>query len=258
MLQVTPIPIFNDNYVWVLHGRASEKAIVVDPGDGPAVLQFLEQRSLSLEGILVTHSHYDHIGGINDLLQCRQVDVFGPECPAIPQVTRHLREGDQFDLWGAAVTVMEVPGHLPEHLCYIIEHEGTTQLFSGDLLFSSGCGRIFNGTHQQLKRSLDRVKQLPENTHVYAAHEYTIANLSFARTVEPENAALLKRLQQVIALREKQQPSLPTNIGLERSVNPFLRCDQQSVIASASTQLPHPPNGELEVFTALREWKDRF
>ncbi len=258
MLPVTPLPIFNDNYIWLVQAPDKPEVVIVDPGDGLAVVEYLRRQNLRATSILITHSHHDHIGGINDVLAYREVPVYGPQCRAIPQVTHPLREGDHIDLWGARASVMEVPGHLQEHLCYVVEHRGATQVFSGDVLFSCGCGRIFSGTHRELKNSVDRLKQLPAEAQIYAAHEYTLANLAFARVVEPANLALGEREAEVRALRAAQRPSLPTSIGLERRINPFLRCDQQDVVRSAAAKLSRQPADELEVFMVLRRWKDTF
>lgn len=258
MLKVLNVPIFSDNYVWILQSDTSKEVCVVDPGDAAPIIAYLKQNDLKLTRILITHSHSDHVDGITDLLDHTQVPVMGPDCKAIPQVTEILSEGDSFQLWGATVKVMHLPGHLPELIAYAVSHEQSTQVFSGDILFSSGCGRIFNGTHSELKTSLDRIKALPKDTLIYGAHEYTVSNLSFAQTVEPDSQHLIDRLAAVSALREADKPTLPALLSTELDVNPFLRCDQPSVIAAAKRQLKREPTSELEVFTELRLWKDRF
>lgn len=259
MLDVSSLPIFDDNYVWIIHSpEKRDEVCVIDPGDGHAVIHFLEDRGFKLQKILITHSHNDHIGGINRLLEHAKVPVFGPDCDAIPQVTETIAGGDTFSLWGTDVKVLHTPGHLPEHLTYVIEHAGGTQIFSGDVLFSSGCGRIFRGTHEELKNSLDCIASYPEESIIYPTHEYTMANLHFAREVEPGNNDLRRRAVEVAELRADHQPTLPTTVGLEKKVNPFLRCTQSGVKDAAAVQLGREPIDELEVFTSLRAWKDMF
>lgn len=258
MLKVYTVPIFSDNYVWILQSDTSNEVCVIDPGDAAPIIAYLKQNDLKLTQIMITHSHSDHIGGIDGLLDHAQVPVLGPDCKAIPQVSEILSEGDSFQLWGATVKVMHLPGHLPELLAYAVSHEQSTQVFSGDILFSSGCGRIFDGTHFELKTSLDRIKALPKDTLIYGAHEYTASNLSFAQAVEPDSQHLTDRTKVVTQLRVEDKPTLPALLSTELEVNPFLRCDQTSVIAAAKRLLKREPTSELEVFTQLRLWKDRF
>jgi len=258
MLKVTPIPIFDDNYVWAISHSNHNDAWIVDPGDASPVLAFLEQERLNLAGLMITHSHFDHIGGINQLLDQYDVPVLGPKCDAIPQVTRPLADGDKFTLWDVPVEVMETPGHLPEHLSYLAHDSSAKALFCADILFSSGCGRIFIGTPQEMHTSLERLKALPADTLVYCAHEYTAANLTFASTVEPDNHAITSRQSEVAAIRKDQRPTLPSTIGLERQINPFLRCEQPQVIKAARAAAKQDITAPVEIFTALRAWKDRF
>ncbi len=258
MLKVLHVPIFSDNYVWILQSNASNEVCVIDPGDADPVIAYLKQNDLKLTRILITHSHSDHINGIDGLLAYTQVPVMGPDCKAIPQISETLTEGDNFQLWDATVKVMHLPGHLPELLAYAVSHEQSTQVFSGDILFSSGCGRIFDGTHLELKSSLDRIKALPKDTLIYGTHEYTVSNLSFAQAVEPDSQYLTDRTKVVTQLRGEDKPTLPALLSTELDVNPFLRCDQPSVIAAAKRQLKREPTSELEVFTELRLWKDSF
>jgi hydroxyacylglutathione hydrolase len=258
MLAVSPIPVFSDNYVWMIQKPAAKEVWLVDPGDAGPVIDALDKGGWNLAGILITHSHADHIGGVRQLLNYRQVPVLGPDSPAIPCVSQVLTDGDRYELFGGELRAIAAPGHLPEHLCYLLEHEGTSQLFSGDTLFSSGCGRVFKGSTVELKTSLDRLKQLPPDTHIYCAHEYTLANIAFAKAVEPDNAALREREREVRALREQGLPSLPSRLSLELEVNPFLRCHTASVRAAIGRQLGHEPAGDDEVFTSLRGWKDGF
>lgn len=258
MLKVSPIPIFSDNYVWMIHAPGSNEVCIVDPGDAEPVINALKTHNLTLAKILITHSHPDHIGGIETLVNFAPVEVIGPDTPAIPQVTQTVSEGDQFKLFGAHIDIWHLPGHLPEHVAYIWHHQNDTQAFSGDIMFSSGCGRIFDGSHAELKSSLDRLKALPPSTLIYGAHEYTTGNITFAQAVEPDNQELGKRRSEVERLRASNQASLPVRLENEWQLNPFLRCDQASVARAAEKQLGHEPKNELEVFTAIRRWKDEF
>ncbi len=258
MLTVTPIPTFTDNYVWMIHHPTQDEVCVVDPGEAEPVIHALRERNLRLNSIFITHSHFDHIGGIDALVRHQPAPVIGPSCTGIPRVRKAVAEGDTFTLWDAQVTVWHLPGHLPEHVAYVITHGGSTQVFSGDVLFAAGCGRIFNGTHEQLKNSLDRYQALPDDTLVYAAHEYTANNLLFAQAVEPDNNDIRKRAAKVDQIRQENQPTLPTRLGDERKTNPFLRCGQATVQAMAGEQLGREPIDELEVFSTIRKWKDQF
>ncbi|MFL0809389.1 MAG: hydroxyacylglutathione hydrolase [Agarilytica sp.] len=259
MIEVSAIPILHDNYVWALHAPDGSKEVcVIDPGDPQPVIEFLADGNFALKKILITHSHNDHIGGISTLLDKWQVPVVGPKCAAIPQVTETVAGGDCFFLWDALVQVLGLPGHLPEHLGYVVEYKDKKQIFSGDVLFSSGCGRIFEGSHAELKSSLDKVADHPDDTLIYGTHEYTAANLKFAREVEPDNDYMRKRAISVAELRADHLPTLPTTLALEKKVNPFLRCKDPAVIEAITLQLGREPIDELEVFTSLRAWKDMF
>ena len=258
MLEVAPIPILGDNYVWVIRSPKANECIVVDPGDATNVINFLKSHEITLTAILITHSHYDHVDGIEVLLNYCSVPVYGPKSAAIPLVSIVLSDNDRLRFWDIDVQVMRLPGHMPEHLAYVFNYGKEVHVFSGDVLFSSGCGRIFNGSHLELKSSLDRLKALPNETVIYPTHEYTLSNLRFALAVEPNNEEIKERQRNVQALRDSGIPSLPTTIKQEKQVNPFLRCNQARVIESVESRLKRPPNGDLEVFTTLRKWKDEF
>ncbi len=258
MLKVHAVPTFTDNYVWIIQSPTSSEVCVVDPGDAAPVIAYLEQHNLSLVRVLITHSHFDHINGINELTTYKSVPVYGPDSEAIPQVTHPQSEGSHFTLFDTPFIVWHLPGHLPEHLAYIASNNDDTQIFSGDIMFSGGCGRIFDGTHQELKSSLDRIATLPPNTLVYGTHEYTQSNLEFAKAVEPSNTDIDTLSDKVTTLREAGTPTLPTNILTECTVNPFIRCDKANVIAATAKRLGHEPKDALEVFTILREWKNGF
>ena len=227
MLKVTPLRAFRDNYIWLMHGRDPTCVAVVDPGDATPVETALEAGGLTLEAILVTHHHADHTGGIETLLATRDVPVFGPQNERIPDLTVPLAAGDRADLetLGLAFDVLDVPGHTAGHIAFY----GHGALFCGDTLFSAGCGRLFEGTPAQMLASLDALAALPDDTRVYCAHEYTLSNLKFARAVEPENTAIAEYTGRAEQRRRADEPTLPSTLGLERKVNPFLRCDHASV-----------------------------
>ena len=220
MLQVECIPAFEDNYIWLLGEPGSSSCAVVDPGDEEPVIALLEQRGYRLSAILLTHKHYDHVGGV-DGLKARYpgVVVYGPGNEKIQQVERVLSEGESLTVPGTGLTfrIMEVPGHTEGHLAYF----GHNALFCGDTLFAGGCGRVFTGTFEQLSASLDRIGQLPEDTMIYCAHEYTEANLGFAEWVEPENPALRQRLLDVQKLRARGKPTAVSYTHLTLPTTPY-------------------------------------
>ena len=251
---VEHIDAFSDNYIWLLYQTGSREAFVVDPGDAAPVEKALQAKNLSLHGILVTHHHPDHVGGIDALTQQRDIPVFGPS--SIEQVTDPVSEGSNFEILGTAFHVIEVPGHTLDHIAYIAGDEHL--LFCGDTLFAGGCGRLFEGSPAQMWHSLARLVQLPGDTRIYCAHEYTQANLRFAAAVEPENPELTKRIQRVSELREKKRATVPSTLVEELHTNPFLRVDQPTVKAAAEQRAHHALNGPSEVFRVIRAWKDNF
>ncbi len=256
MLTITPIPAFDDNYVWLFRNPGGQVAAVVDPGDGEPVLEYLKVHGLELGAVLVTHHHGDHTGGVRDLLRVFPgIPVFGPARESIPVVTRALREGDRVRVPGvdAEFTVMDVPGHTAGHIAFY----GEDALFCGDTLFTAGCGRVFDGTAVDLFRSLSRIAALPAKTRIYCAHEYTLDNLGFAKWVEPDNAALLEREKHDRASRASDRPTVPSLLALELETNPFLRADVPQVIEAAQNHAGRPLQGGAEVFAAVRSWKDR-
>ncbi len=256
MLSVTPIPAFDDNYIWLLRGAGTGLCAVVDPGDEDPVLELLQRQGLALGAILITHKHGDHTGGIRGLKAAwPDAVVYGPAAEPIPLLERPLRGGDAVTAPGldTLFAVLEVPGHTEGHIAYL----GDGALFCGDTLFAGGCGRVFSGTFEQLNASLERLAALPPATRVYCAHEYTLANIGFAKWVEPDNPALLAREQADRAARARNLPTVPSTMAQELATNPFLRTDQAAVIAAAAHWAGRPLPSRAEVFRALRTWKDQ-
>lgn len=255
MLMVHGVEAFSDNYIWVIHDK--KHAYVVDPGQSLPVEQFLSANQLSLEGILITHWHPDHIGGVDALCQNRNIPVFGPKSAHIPQITNIVSDGQSINLapWGLTLHIIEVPGHTLDHIAF--NESEKHWLFCGDTLFASGCGRMFEGQPKQFLQSLNKLRALNDATQVFCAHEYTLANIAFAKAVEPKNIALEQRLQQCRQLRQQKLPTVPSTIGLEKQCNPFLRTSEPDVISQALNQ-GACSDQSVDVFATLREWKDNF
>lgn len=258
MLEVHPISAFNDNYIWLIKAPNTQNCWVVDPGDATPVLDYLKKENLTLEGILLTHHHYDHIDGVADLAkQGVEVVGFAKDAQRLPTLTQAVKQGDRLQILGHSVKVLEVPGHTLGHIVYFIETKQQPLLFSGDTLFAGGCGRMFEGTPQQMHTSLQKLAVLPAATQVFAAHEYTLSNLKFALLVEPNNAALQQRLTACQQLRTAQQPTLPSTLAAELATNPFLRVTQPEVLATLQARHPSANLTQpAEVFKLLREWKN--
>ncbi len=292
-MELIALPAFSDNYIWMLHD--GQRAIVVDPGDSTPVLEALDSRSLALSGILVTHHHDDHAGGVDALRAVLRGPVYGPARESIPKPFIPLRDGEVAAFpevgrdelpGGLRFQVIDVPGHTAGHVAYVCPQadalrrpppDGNEEtsggrafpqdaampapqppiLFCGDTLFSGGCGRLFEGTPEQMHASLTRLAALPADTRVCCAHEYTLSNLRFAQAVEPANDDLASYVEACERLRAKGVPTLPSSIGQERRVNPFLRCGEPAVVQSARLHGAASDAG-TEVFAALRRWKNDF
>ena len=256
MIDIRPIPAFDDNYIWLLTRPGYGGCAVVDPGDEDPVIARLQAEGLTLDAILITHKHGDHVGGIRGLKAVwPDAVVYGPAGEPIRTLERRLQGGDRVELKGldACFEILDVPGHTEGHIAYY----GHGALFCGDTLFAGGCGRVFSGTFDQLSASLIRIGQLPAATRAYCAHEYTLANLGFAAWVEPENTELEARVSRDQARRERGEPTVPSLIGEELASNPFMRTDQASVIAAASGWSGDQLADRASVFRALRTWKDK-
>jgi hydroxyacylglutathione hydrolase len=249
-----PLAAFSDNYVWMITDPPSPTAVIVDPGEASAVLRVLGDRGLDLVAVLLTHHHGDHVGGVAEVLRHKRVPVFGPASEEISTVDHPVGEGDQVPLpdLGFDLEVIDVPGHTAGHIAYL----GPEFALVGDTLFAGGCGRVFEGTPEQMYTSLQKLAALPRETLVYCAHEYTVANLRFAREVEAYNEALAARLEAALAARAEERPTVPSTIGDELATNPFLRCDQSAVIASAEATSGLDVPTAVDVFTIIRSWKD--
>jgi hydroxyacylglutathione hydrolase len=254
MLDIWPIQVFSDNYVWVLQQGDGPGVVVVDPGDGLAVLAALENRGLSPSAVLITHHHADHVGGIDEIVERFSVPVFGPAAERIEFVDHPVADGDAVAPPGldAALSVMAVPGHTAGHVAYA----GPGFVLCGDTLFAGGCGRIFEGTPEEMFQSLGRLSSLPEDTLVYCAHEYTMANLGFAMDVEPGNGDLQRRQADAASVRERNEPTVPSTLSEEHHTNPFLRCHVDAVKKAAEHHSGQVLSTDVEVFAVVRSWKD--
>lgn len=256
MDSVLHVCAFEDNYIWLIRGKSTDHAAIVDPGDANPVLATLEKQHLRPAAILCTHHHGDHVGGVADLLRHYPVPVYGPARERIPAITHRLKEDDRVSLpeLGLEFSVLDVPGHTAGHIAYY----GAGMLFCGDTMFSAGCGRLFEGTAEQMHASLAKLAALPEATQMYCAHEYTEANLRFALAVEPDNPDIRAHRERARAMRARNLPTLPSTIGLEKRINPFLRTDSPVARRAAETRCGQALESDTEVFATLRRWKDDF
>lgn len=258
------VPAFQDNYIWVLAN--DRDAVVVDPGDAAPVAAWLRTSGRRLAAILLTHHHPDHTGGVADLLdefaRDHRVPVYGPVAESIPTVSQPVTGGDRvtIDALGVTFEVLDIPGHTRGHIAFFLADAGSAppRVFCGDTLFASGCGRLFEGTAAQMLASLDALARLPDDTLMHCGHEYTLSNLRFATACEPDNGDVASWLARAAALRARGEPTLPTAIGHEKRVNPFLRVGAPAVRHAAEAQTGNTLNDRLAVFTALRSWKDSF
>jgi hydroxyacylglutathione hydrolase len=255
-MNLVALPAFADNYIWMLHdGR---EALVVDPGDAVPVVDALDRLGLALTAILVTHHHGDHVGGLEALQPRLRGPIHGPAREAMPVPVIPHEAGDIVRWQGISFQVIDVPGHTAGHIAYFADAApGGPLLFCGDTLFSAGCGRLFEGTPRQMHDSLASLAALPGETRVCCAHEYTLSNLRFAHAAEPGNQAIVEHQARCEALRAGGQPTLPSTMGLERSINPFMRCSEPGLVASARERGARSDD-PVEVFAALREWKNNY
>ncbi|MGH8509339.1 MAG: hydroxyacylglutathione hydrolase [Gammaproteobacteria bacterium] len=254
MIDVFPLAALKDNYIWFV--RNGDAVLVVDPSDAVPVDQTLISQGLKLTAILVTHHHWDHVNGIESLVERYRVPVYGPKLEAIPRCRHGVIDGDTiaFPELDLSFKVLGVPGHTSGAVAYF----GAELLFSGDTLFTAGCGRLFEGTAEQMYTSLSKLISLPPQTRLYCGHEYTRANLAFARAVEPDNAAIAARVAETEARRAQGLATVPSTLALERQTNPFVRCSTPAVKHAAEKRARRPLCSEIEIFAVLRQWKNVY
>ncbi|MCP4324640.1 MAG: hydroxyacylglutathione hydrolase [Alteromonadales bacterium] len=256
MVNVLTVSSLNDNYIWVIKNSQSQHCIVVDPGDATPLLEMIESQNLIVDAILLTHKHYDHIDGVEALLSVLDEDIKLYSKDKLFTQSIQVEEGQTINFFdnSFSLKVMELAGHTLDHIAFYSDKH----LFCGDTLFSGGCGRVFEGTHKQMFDALSKLATLPDATKIYCAHEYTESNLAFAYTIEPKNSDLLSYMQEVAKKRQLGLATIPTYIGLEKMINPFLRCKQTELIDSLQNQLAMQLSAGLETFSALRTHKDNF
>ncbi len=260
-LKVSPLAAFQDNYIWVIHDTENPQNIaVVDPGDANVVKNAIRNKKWNLQAILITHHHHDHVGGLLELKQEFSVPVYGPAMESIQGIDFNLGHADTINIKNTHLnfSIIDLPGHTLGHIAYY----GHRSVFCGDTLFSGGCGRMFEGTPKEFYESLSKLADLPEETAVYCTHEYTEANLKFACYAEPDNSDISAYNDYVIALRAKNKITLPSTIALEKKINPFLHCANESLQLSLAniSKLSKEEllNKPIDTFATLRKLKDNF
>jgi hydroxyacylglutathione hydrolase len=253
MLSVEPIKAYTDNYIWLV--STNEGSIVVDPGESKEILNLIDTNKINLKGVLITHHHYDHTNGLLDLTNKMNLEVYGPE--KIEGINNIVKESDKFSIIGIDFEVIEIPGHTLDHLAFFSFNDEDPILFCGDTLFAGGCGRVFEGTFEQMLWSLKKISNYPKETKVFSGHEYTLSNLKFALEVDKDNKDLICEFNNIEKLTSSGIPSLPTNLNKELKMNPFLRCNDIDIKNKVIEKFDIIDD-ELEIFTALRKWKDNF
>jgi hydroxyacylglutathione hydrolase len=254
MMKVHQLTAFDDNYIWLIGCEGLPNVAIVDPGDADPVIEYVQRMGLHPSAILITHHHGDHTGGVAELVERYQIPVYGPATERIPALTQPLHEGDRVQLkaCGLNLKVFDTPGHTRGHICYY----GHGALFSGDTLFTAGCGRLFEGTPEQMTASLEKLRALPDDTQVYCAHEYTQANLRFAVVAEPQNKETAIRASEVERLRSDGKATVPAPLSLEKATNPFLRSHIPALIIAAENFAGRSLTTPAEVLAVVRHWKD--
>ena len=256
-MKINHLNAFSDNYIWIMASKG--EFAVVDPGDASPIHEYIKNTGFHLKEILITHHHWDHTGGLEELISEYKCSAYGPSGGHIKGITNHLEDNETFNILGDyKFTAFSAPGHTNDQLSYFSKTTGQPILFSGDTLFYGGCGRLFEGTPKDMLFSMDRYKKLPLNTLIYCGHEYTESNLKFANAVEPNNQEILKAIEEVKETRSQNKPSLPSLIGTELKINPFMRCRELTVIKAAEKYSNKKLNETEEVLGAIRNWKDNF
>lgn len=257
-IQIHPIKAFNDNYIWTLINKNNKQAIVIDPGQSAPVADYMQEHGLELTSIWTTHHHFDHTGGVMELQESFPMTHIVAHSEHGVEEDQTVKDGSTVSAWGYSAQVWDIPGHTGSHIAYVLDTDGRKHCFCGDTLFSGGCGRVFTGTIEQLYDSFKRINNLPIETWLYPAHEYTANNLRFALTIEPQNAAIQQALTQAIDKTAKGFCTLPVTLEHERAVNVFLRVKEPSVIAGVKAKMNIIDEEPLTIFTALRELKNNF
>jgi len=257
MLEAIPLPALSDNYIWLLRRAGHPAAVIVDPGEAAPVLEAIADNGLEPAAILITHHHGDHVGGLAEIsARFPEAPVYGPATENVDGVQHPVGGGASVEVRAldTRFEVLDTPGHTAGHIAY----HGGGVLLCGDTLFAAGCGRVFEGTNEQMLQSLERLAALADDTLGCCGHEYTLKNLAFARAVEPDNEALARREQAAQAMRDAGRPTVPFRLGDEHGTNPFLRCTEPQVQAAAERQAGCSLTGAVDVFAVLRDWKNRF
>lgn len=257
-IQIHPIKAFTDNYIWTLINKNNKQAIVIDPGQSAPVADYMKAHDLEMTSIWTTHHHYDHVGGVMELQEYFPMTHIVAHSEHGVEEDQTVKDGSTVSAWGHSAQIWDIPGHTETHIAYILDIDGQKHAFCGDTLFSGGCGRVFTGTIEELYDSLRRLNELPADTLLYPAHEYTANNLRFGLSIEPDNQAMIKALARAEELSEQGIPTLPVTLEHERAINVFMRANEPSVIAGVSAKRHLEDDKPLTVFAALRELKNDF